>query len=57
MNAKQSLVLNAIINCLVLYAIGRAIKGHKAGVRLGLIGGLLSSFAVYVVDTRTPDPD
>lgn len=55
MTLAKNLAINSALNGLLFYGIGRKLRGHRTGVRLGLVGGILSGFAVWYIDTRSDD--
>lgn len=55
MTRKTNLVVNFALNGLIFYAIGRKLKGHKTGVRLGLAGGLFSALVASRMDSQPGD--
>jgi hypothetical protein len=46
MNETKNYVVNVAINSVLLYLIGRKVRGHGAGVKLGLLGGVLAFLSV-----------
>lgn len=53
MTLKKNLVINFALNSLLFYVIGRKLRGHRTGLRLGVIGGILSGLTVWYIDTRS----
>lgn len=53
MALKKNIAINVVLNSLIFYVIGRTLRDHQTGLRLGLIGGILSGTTVWYVDTQT----
>jgi hypothetical protein len=60
-NRTGTVAVDAVVNGLVFYAVGRALRGHRAGLRLGVAGGVLAALAALSVGSgvepgrREPD--
>lgn len=52
MDLGKNIAINFVLNALIFYVIGRKLRGHQAGVRFGLLGGVLSGLTVWYVDTQ-----
>lgn len=52
MSRTANFVINVALNGLVFYAIGRTLRDHRTGLRLGLVLGLVSGFATVVMEDR-----
>jgi hypothetical protein len=55
MNSLPTVAINFGLNDLIFYAIGRKLGGHRTGVRLGLIGGIVSALAALYIGTKSED--
>jgi hypothetical protein len=53
MNPIPTVAINFGLNSLIFYAIGRKLGGHRTGVRLGLIGGIVSALAALYTGTQS----
>lgn len=52
----ETVVLNLVVNGLLFYGVGRALRGHRAGVGLGLAAGLLAAGTALSLDGRSGEP-
>lgn len=50
MTRPKTLVINVAINSLLFYAVGRWVRGHRSGVALGIVGGIVSGISVSRID-------
>jgi hypothetical protein len=57
MTRKTNVVMNFALNALIFYGIGRKLKGHQTGVRLGLAGGLFSALVASRMDSQPGETD
>ena len=55
MTLGKNLAINFGLNGLLFYGVGRKLRGHQTGLRLGVIGGVLSVLTVWYIDTRFED--
>ena len=57
MNPIPTVAINFVLNGLIFYAIGRKLRGHQTGVRLGLVGGIVSALAALYIGINSEDPN
>jgi hypothetical protein len=57
MTPRKNLTINFALNSLIFYVLGRKLRGHQTGLRLGLIGGALSGFVVWYIDAQSDGTD
>lgn len=50
MGRSKNLVINFTINAVIFYLIGRKLRGHGTGVKLGVAGGLVSALVAGRMD-------
>jgi hypothetical protein len=55
MNRIRTGAINFALNALIFYIIGRKLRGHRTGVRLGLAGGIVSALAALYIEARSGD--
>ena len=55
MTQTKTIVINFAINSLIFYVIGRTIRGHQTGLRLGLVGGIVSGLVTWHIDTQSEE--
>ena len=53
MTKAKDFAINFVLNSLIFYVIGRKIRGHRTGLRLGLIGGTISVLAVWYTHAKS----
>jgi hypothetical protein len=52
MSRGTNVLVNFVLNGLLLYVIGRKLRGHRTGLGLGLAFGALSGLVTWVLDSR-----
>ena len=47
MTEIKNFTINFALNSLIFYVIGRKVRDHQTGLRLGLIGGVVSGLIAW----------
>lgn len=53
MSRATNLFVNFAINGLIFYLVGRKVRNHQTGLKVGLVGGLLSVLSTGIMDSRS----